>query len=297
MLKDLVNRCKPLPCDSKLLILGGGFSGQHIAALARHFGTNVICTRRKIDSKGSDCVFDSVSQILPSQKALNKVTHLLSCIPPDLNGEDPTLTSLKSQLNDMPLQWVGYLSTTGVYGDFQGKWVKETDTPNPQQPRSKRRLACERSWEASGLPIQILRLPGIYGPGRSAIENIKTGRNTMTDKPGQVFSRIHIDDIAGAILHLINLATDGRRPKIVNLADNLPSSNIEVMRYAASLMGNSLPPIEPFDIAAERMTPMALSFWQENRRVSNQMLCNELGYSLLHPDYKSGLNDCWLNKG
>ena len=114
----------------------------------------------------------------------------------------------------------------------------------------------------------------------------------MIDKPGQVFSRVHIDDIAGAIFHLIHLANKEKMPNIVNLADNLPTSNIEVMKFAASLLKTSLPPAEPFEIAAKQMSPMALSFWKENRRVSNNLLCNELGYSLIHPDYQSGLRDC-----
>ncbi len=293
MLKDFVNQCEPLPNNSKLLVLGGGFSGQHIAALGRKLGNHVICSRRKIDSSGADCVFDSAIQKLPSDDELSAVTHVLSCIPPDSNGKDPVLQSLKNQLKKMPLKWVGYLSTTGVYGDCEGNWVTESDPPKPQLRRSQIRLECEKAWQRSGLPIQILRLPGIYGPGRSAIDTIKAGRTKLVDKPGQVFSRIHIDDIAGATFHLIHLANKGKRPKIVNLADNLPSSNIEVMLFAASLMKASLPPIEPFQIAAKKMSPMALSFWQENRRVSNQMLCNELHYSLVHPNYQAGLRDCF----
>ena len=139
-----------------------------------------------------------------------------------------------------------------------------------------------------------MRLPGIYGPGRSALENIKKGNPKLIDKPGQVFSRIHVDDIAGAACHLMALAAKGERPSIINVADDVPSSNIEVLRYAASLIGASLPPVEQFAIAASQMSPMALSFWQENRRVSNQRLCKELGYSLLHPDYQSGLKDCLI---
>ncbi len=294
MIEDLVKRVTPLPHNSKLLILGAGFSGQHIAALARELGIKVICSRRSNEKPGADCVFNSSTQTVPSKSTLNNVTHLLSCIPPNADGEDPVLLSLKKQIENMPLRWVGYLSTTGVYGDCKGKWVDESYIPKPGLSRSKRRLACEKAWQNSGLPVQILRLPGIYGPGRSAIENIKKGNSKMINKPGQVFSRIHIDDIAGAIFHLINLAENGQKPNIINVADNLPSTNIDVMRFAASLLNTSLPPVEQFETAANNMSPMALSFWQENRRVSNQMLCKELGYSLLHPDYKSGLKDCFL---
>ena len=292
MIKDLVNQVKPLPSNSKLLILGAGFSGQHIAALGRELGTNVICTRRSKEKPGADCVFDSTTQTIPSVSVLQNVTHLLSCIPPDSDGQDPVLFSLEKQIADMPLKWVGYLSTTGVYGDYEGKWVDESDVPKPGLLRSKRRLTCEKAWQNSGFPVQILRLPGIYGPGRSALETIKTGNVRMVDKPGQVFSRIHVDDIAGAAFHLINLAERGEQPNIVNVTDNLPSPNIEVMQFAASLLGASLPPLETFEKAAKNMSPMALSFWQENRRVSNQILCKKLGYSLIHPNYQSGLRDC-----
>ena len=137
MIEDLVNRSVPLPANSKLLILGGGFSGQRIATLARELGANVICSRRKNASPGCDCVFDSTTQTLPSHNALSKVTHLLSCIPPDNNGDDPVLMSLGKQIENMPLQWVGYLSTTGVYGDCKGKCVKESDLPKPDLLRSK----------------------------------------------------------------------------------------------------------------------------------------------------------------
>ncbi len=292
MLQDLVKQCTPLPPNAKLLVLGGGFSGQHVAALAKRLGSNVICSRRKKDKPGANVVFDSATKQTPAPTALKEITHLISCIPPEANGEDPVISLLSKQLHDMPLQWVGYLSTTGVYGDHKGNWVTEADLPRPQQLRSKRRLSCEQAWQASGLPVQILRLPGIYGPGRSALEAINKGKSKMIDKPGQVFSRIHVDDIAGAIFHLIKLASTGIKPKIINVADNQPSTNVEVLEYAASLLGSSLPPIQPFEIASKEMSPMALSFWEENRRVSNQMLCKKLGYPLLHPNYQVGLRDC-----
>ncbi len=292
MLKDFVKLCKPLPSNAKLLIFGAGFSGSHVANLARKLGTQVICSRRKIDSPGADFVFNSSIKKLPAKNEFSEVTHLLSCIPPDTNGDDPVLKSLKSELEDMPLKWVGYLSSTGVYGDYKGEWVSESDVAKSKLLRSQRRLACEQTWQKSGLPIQILRLPGIYGPGRSAIETIEAGKAKMIDKPQQVFSRVHIDDIAGSIFHLINLASKGQMPEIINIADNLPSTNIDVMRYAATLLNSSLPAVEPYHLAKKEMSPMALSFWQENRRVSNNLLCNGLGYSLIHPNYKSGLDDC-----
>ena len=292
MLRELVKRCEPLPPKFRILILGGGYSGQHIAGLVRALGGEAICSRREINRPGADIVFDSSTKSLPEAIDIKEVSHLISCIPPDDNGKDPVLSLLKDHLKKMPLEWAGYLSTTGVYGDCNGGWVEETDSPKPKQTRSKRRLACEEEWLNTDLPIQILRLPGIYGPGRSAIDNLKKGNNKMIDKPNQVFSRIHVDDIAGSIIYLIKLASQGIKPNIINIADDLPSSNIEVIKYAASLINHNLPPIEPFETASRNMSPMALSFWQENRRVSNNKLCNELGYKLFHPSYKSGLQDC-----
>ena len=172
--------------------------------------------------------------------------------------------------------------------------MNENTPPNPQQVRSIRRFSCEQEWLATKLPIQILRLPGIYGPRRSAFESLLNGTTKLIDKPGQVFSRIHVDDIAGAVLFLINLYSQGKNPSVVNIADNLPTNNLEVITFAAKLAKKSLPKTIPFDIAKNTMSPMALSFWQENRKVSNKILCTDLGYSLIHHDYKSGLKDCFF---
>lgn len=291
MTKEFVN-ASPLASDETLLILGAGFSGQQIALLGKSLGMKVLRTRRALEKEFADLVFDSESKTLPPKDVLRSVTHLISCIPPDPSGKDPVLSSMGEELKQMPIKWAGYLSTTGVYGNCNGRWVSELDIPNPQQERSKRRLACELSWQESGLPAQILRLPGIYGPGRSALEMLKKGKAKMVDKPNQVFSRIHVDDIAGATFHLINLASNGFKPDVVNIADDLPTSNLDVVRYGASLLNIPVPPIESFEVAAKNMSKMALSFWEENRRVSNKMLRDEIGYSLIHPDYKSGLRSC-----
>ena len=291
MIKEFVND-SPLSPDTTLLILGAGFSGQQIALLGQSLGIKVLRTRRSIEKEGTDLVFDSESKTLPSKDVLLSVTHLISCIPPDPSGKDPVLSSMGEELKQMPIKWAGYLSTTGVYGNCNGRWVSELDTPNPQQLRSKRRLDCEIAWQRSGLPAQILRLPGIYGPGRSALEMLKKGKAKMIDKPNQVFSRIHVDDIASATFHLIKLAANGFKPDVVNIADDLPTSNLEVVSYGASLLNIPVPPIESFEIASNSMSEMALSFWEENRRVSNKMLKENIGYSLIHPDYKSGLRSC-----
>ncbi len=293
MIERVVKQSVPFEPNSKVVIFGGGFTGQHIAEIARQLGATVLCSRRDIKSKGADFEYDSYTSRLPPKEVLNGVTHIISCIPPLSSGEDPVLKNLKDEITKLPLKWVGYLSTTGVYGDCKGDWISENDIAKPTQSRSIRRLSCEKEWQDSGLPLQILRLPGIYGPGRSTLDSYKKTSLKAIDKPGQVFSRIHIDDIAGAILHLINTYSQDISPSIINIADNYPASNIEVLEFAAKLLGTKLPPIESFEIASKKMSPMALSFWQENRKVSNARLCKEMGYSLIHPDYKSGLKDCY----
>ena len=292
MIQDIVKQLEPLPSSSKLIILGGGYSGQRIASTGRRLGGTVLCSRRTKNSKGADFIFNEHEEL--SSAIFEGATHVLSCIPPLLSGEDPVLSKLKNQLlNLKKLKWVGYLSTTGVYGDTNGEWVNEQTFPNPQQERSIRRFSCEKEWLDTKLPIQILRLPGIYGPGRSAFESLLSGTSKMIDKPGQVFSRIHVDDIVGAVFFLIHLYSQGTTPSVVNVADNLPTNNLEVIAFAAKIAKKSLPSKVPFEIAKKTMSPMALSFWQENRKVDNKLLCEKLGYSLIYPDYKSGLKNCF----
>jgi len=292
MIKDFVKQFEPLPPKSKLIIFGGGYSGQRIASIGRRLGIEVLCSRREKGSVGADFIFNNDEEV--PNKILEGATHILSCIPPLISGEDPVLNKLRNQLlNAKKIKWVGYLSTTGVYGDTQGKWVNEKTPPKPQQERSIRRYSCEKEWLETNLPIQILRLPGIYGPGRSAFESLFNGTSKMIDKPSQVFSRIHVDDIAGSVLFLINLYAQGKNPSVINIADNLPTNNLEVINFAAKLAKKSLPPTIPFEIAKRTMSPMALSFWQENRKVENKLLCKTLGYSLIYPDFKSGLMNCF----
>ena len=292
MIEGIVKQLEPLPPKSKLIIFGGGYSGQRIASVGRNLGVKVLCSRRTSGSEGADFIFNSEKEL--SNEIFEGATHVLSCIPPLLNGEDPVLSKLKKQLLNLKnLKWVGYLSTTGIYGDTKGAWVNESTAPNPQQERSIRRFSCEKKWLETNLPIQILRLPGIYGPRRSSFESLLNGTTKMIDKPGQVFSRIHVDDIAGAVLFLINLYSLGKNPSVVNVADDLPTNNLEVINFAAKLAKKPLPPIVPFEIAKRTMSPMALSFWQENRKVENNLLCKKLGYSLIYPDFKSGLKNCF----
>ena len=181
-------------------ILGAGFSGSRLAALASALQIPVISTRREPSPDSGHLAFDTATGQAPDRHQLEGITHLLNTIPPDRDGNDPVLKTLGDQIKQWPLRWVGYLSTTGVYGNTDGAWVYEDDPPEPTQDRSRRRLACEQEWQASGLPLQILRLPGIYGPGRSALAAVKAGTLQPVDKPGQMFCRIHVDDVAAAAL-------------------------------------------------------------------------------------------------
>ena len=171
---------------NKFLILGCGFSGSYFAKTIKKFGCNVLTSSRSISRDPNSFVFNSENGMVPDEKIFDGVTHILSCIPPDKNGKDPVLGSLKDKLKSLSLQWVGYLSTTGVYGNTKGDWVYETDQPNPFQNRSLKRLNCEKEWIESGFPVQIFRLPGIYGPGRSSFEAIRNKKIRVISKKDQV---------------------------------------------------------------------------------------------------------------
>ena len=232
--------------------------------------------------------------MIPDEKIFEGVTHILSCIPPDKNGNDPTLKIFKNKLQKLSLEWIGYLSTTGVYGDTNGKWVSEKNQPNPLQKRSHKRLNCEREWLESDLPVQIFRLPGIYGPGRSTFEAIKNKKVKVIFKDNQVFSRIHVADITNAIIYLLQNKNTLKFHQIINIADDQPSSQIEVIQYCYDLLGLDMPKPILFEEAKKDLSPIAQSFWMENRKVSNKLLCETLGYKLIFKDYKVGLKDCLL---
>lgn len=292
MLAQLVNQARPLGPEAKVLVLGGGYSGSCFARLLRALGTPVISTRRCPEPGSEELGFDSATGVQPTPVELAGVSHVLCTIPPTREGLDPSLERLTPLLRELAPTWVGYLSTTGVYGDSRGQWVSETDPASPAQDRSRRRLDCEQAWLCSGLPVQILRLPGIYGPGRSVLDGLRAGRSRRINKPGQVFCRIHVEDIAGACLHLIHRAAAGVAPPIVNVVDNEPAPSAELLEFAADLLRCDLPAEESYAVASQSMSAMAQSFWSENRRVSNRLLCETLGYSLLHPSYREGLLDC-----
>ena len=279
----------------RVLVLGGGYTGHRFAtALARRGIATTVSHRQARDpaqpatgTGPSQLHFDPAQAIRPSPQDLEGITHVLVTIPPDAAGRDPVLDHLGNLLADLPLQWLGYLSTTGVYGDTGGAWVDETSATVPGLERSRSRLACERAWRQRNLPLQLFRLPAIYGPGRAPFRDLRQGTARLIHKPGQVFCRIHVDDLVGALLH--NLALPAAlRPDTLILADAYPCSSSETLGYAAQLLDCKLPVLQPYHQIAATMSPMARSFWSENRRVSSALLRQGLGYSLRYPSFREG---------
>ena len=280
---------------SKFLILGCGFSGSFFAKTIRKFGCTALTSSRSESKDPNSFVFNSENGTVPDEKIYEGVTHILSCIPPDKNGKDPVLESLKNKLQSLPLDWIGYLSTTGVYGNTNGEWVSEINQPNPLQKRSHNRLNCEKEWIKSGLPVQIFRLPGIYGPGRSTFEAIRNQKIRVISKENQVFSRIHVADITNAIIYILRNKDSLKFHQIINIADDEPCSQIEVIEYCYALLGLKMPTPILFEEAKKELSPIAQSFWMENRKVSNKLLCETLGYKLIYKNYRIGLKNCLLN--
>jgi nucleoside-diphosphate-sugar epimerase len=287
------NSASSLNNKNKFLILGCGFSGSFFAKTIRQLGCTALTSSRSENKDQNSFVFNSENGTVPDKKIFDGVTHILSCIPPDNNGNDPVLGSLKNKLKSLSLEWVGYLSTTGVYGNTKGDWVSEIDQPSPYQIRSQRRLNCEKEWIESGLPVQIFRLPGIYGPGRSTFEAIRNKKIRVISKKNQVFSRIHVADITNAIIYLLQNKNHLKFHQIINIADDEPCSQIEVIKYCYDLLGLKMPKPILFEDAKEELSPIAQSFWMENRRVSNKLLCETLGYELIYKNYKLGLKNCF----
>lgn len=226
--------------------------------------------------------FDGAAPLAPG--ALDGATHILGSIPPDAAG-DPALRWHGAGLGRLPgLAWIGYLSTTGVYGDTGGAWVDETAPVAPLTERAKRRVAAEAAWQALVPAAHVFRLAGIYGPGRSTLDQVRAGTARRIVKPGQAFSRIHVADIAAALEASIDRPDPGA---IYNLCDDEPAPSAEVVAFACGLLGVEPPPEIPF--ATAKLSEMASSFYGENRRVSNARVKRALGLQLLYPTYREGL--------
>jgi nucleoside-diphosphate-sugar epimerase len=268
-----------------LLIMGLGYCGRAIAETARGVGMQVIGTHRgAADAEGA----------VPFAEAgpwISAASHLLVTAPPDAETGDPVLARFAPLICAAPrLRWIGYLSSTGVYGDRGGAWVDETTPPAPGSVRSRARLAAEQAWEAlaNHRAVDIFRLGGIYGPGRSVFAALRAGTARRVIKPGQFFSRIHRDDIAAAVRAALQNAPQ-RGVRVFNLVDDLPAPPEAVIEEAARLLGLPPPPAIPFEEARAAMSPMALSFWLENRRVANHRTKAGLGLVWRHPTYREGL--------
>jgi nucleoside-diphosphate-sugar epimerase len=260
-----------------LLVLGLGYSATRIADAARARGFAVTAVR----SRPGPGVLTLDDPALPA--AIAAATHILSSVPPAADGTDPVLAAHGAAIAGAPARWVGYLSSTGVYGDTKGAWV---DEGAPLGGRRDGRMAADKAWQALHPQARVFRLPGIYGPGRSAIDRLRTGAAPRIDAPGQVFSRIHVDDIAGAVL----ASFDAGLPGIYNIADDLPASASDVTAAAARLLGVPVPPLVPLDEAG--LSPMGRAFYAECRRVAAGRMKRVLGYRLLYPDYHAGLAAC-----
>jgi hypothetical protein len=283
-----------------LLCFGFGYCAQHYvtefgARFARVVGTtrtaeNAEALARRYGDRAVEMIaFDGRTASRAMIAAVQEADALLVSTPP-ANGLDPVLGVLADEIARAPrLSCAVLLSTLGVYGDHAGAWVSETTPPESTNQRSRERVVQERAWETIGvrrkLPVAILRLAGIYGPGQNALVGIERGTARRIDKPGQVFNRIHVSDIAQAI----DAALARRAAGVFNIADDEPSPPGDPIAFAAELMGLRPPPLVPFAEAAKAMTPMALSFYRENRRVENTRMKRELGVRLRYPTYREGL--------
>ena len=276
-----------------LFCFGLGYSAQHYA---REFGARfdrIIGTVRTPEKAAtlSDVealVFDGITDSVEVTAACGKADALLVSIAPDERG-DPVLKFFADVVGGSGATSIVYLSTIGVYGDHQGRWVDEETPPQPINARSRERLAAEAAWQAlgrrSGKAVAILRLSGIYGPGQSALSQVANGTAKRIVKPGQVFNRIHVADIAQAI----DAAFEKRADGVFNVSDDAPTPAPEVVGYAAELLGVTPPPEIAYDVAEKTMTPMAKSFYGEVKRARNTKLKRELGVKLKYPTYREGL--------
>ena len=273
---------------STLLSFGHGYSARALGRLLLPQGWRVTGTTRSTDKAAELCAEGTHPLVWPGADlgpALGSATHLLISAAPDDDG-DPVLCLVKDEIAARAgqFEWVGYLSTTGVYGDRDGDWVDESSALNPATVRGRARVKAEAEWATLGLPLHIFRLAGIYGPGRGPFEKVRQGTARRIIKPGQVFSRIHVDDIAQVLLASINRPHPGAS---YNLCDDDPAPPEDVIAYAAELLGLPIPPAE--DFATAEMTPMARSFYAESKKVRNDRIKTELGVTLIYPDYRSGL--------
>ena len=284
--------------NKSFFIFGAGYSGKAFAR-ANGDGAPIFGSTRSPDRfealrlAGIEPFHFDGALSAGVDEALAKTTHLIISVAPDEAG-DPVLSAAGETIRTkMPaLGWIGYLSTVGVYGDHGGAWVDETAACKPVSKRSVMRVAAEQEWlklgQTIGRPVAVLRLSGIYGPGRNALVNLEEGTARRLVKPGQVFNRIHCDDIAGALWHLAKNNLGG----IFNVTDDEPAPPQDVIAYAAGLMGLTPPPEIPFETA--ELSPMTRSFYGENKRVANKAI-KAAGYRFRFPNYRAAFDRMWTD--
>ncbi|MBX2825600.1 MAG: SDR family oxidoreductase [Gammaproteobacteria bacterium] len=281
-----------------LVLLGAGYCATRFANCCLGFAHEITGTTRSSERTSEDGAwpvieFDGKTVSERLQSILAEASHILVSIPPEREGDDadPALRALVPYLRHASLEWIGYLSTVGVYGDHAGAWVDESTECVPISSRSKRRLRAEGEWTAladhQGVPMTVFRLPGIYGPGRNAFVRLEEGQTRQLVKPDQVFNRIHVDDLSTAVV----CAATQCMPGIYNITDDVPAPPEDVVRFAAALMGVDAP--ESVSWESDDVSPMAKSFYSENKRVSNALSKTIPGMHYRYADYVTGLRALW----
>lgn len=282
-----------------LFCFGYGYSCAHLAGALLSLGGWDICgttrdTQKKeaLREQGVQAyVFDADNPLPDPLYMMRDASHILISTPPSDEGDPSFIAHAQDILRLSKVCWVGYLSTTGAYGDRDGGWVDETSTPRPTTRRGSRRLKAEERWlslyEHHGLPVHIFRLAGIYGPGRSALDSVRSGVARRIDKPGHAFSRIHVEDIVQVLHASMSAPAPG---EIYNLCDDEPAPSHEVIDYACGLLGAASPPLISYD--SVDLAPITQSFYADNKRVRNGKIKQALGVELRYKNYREGLQGC-----
>jgi nucleoside-diphosphate-sugar epimerase len=293
-----LNRDVPATRDRYVVCLGLGYSARALVSRIRGRATEIVGTTRS-EEKADDLCRSGIRGLVADDSAYSPVlgdairsaTHIVVSAAPGAGG-DPFLAHYERDVAHAErLEWIGYLSTIGVYGDHDGAWIDERAACRPTNDRGEWRLEAEARWSALGhrmqVPVGIFRLAGIYGPGRNQLRALADGKARRVVKPGQVFNRIHVEDIA----HTLEAAIERPAARVYNVTDDEPAPPQDVVMYAAELMGVEPPPAIAFEEA--EMSPMARSFWGDVKRVSNRRIREELGVSLDYPTYREGLAELW----
>lgn len=288
----------PLAHGKKLFCFGYGYTAAALAEVLRAFGWEIAGTttdpdkRAQMQAQGIAAELFEPSRYLPDPfESFRGVTHVLLSIPPGRSGDPAFEAHAHDILEAGTVEWAGYLSTTAVYGNHDGGWIDESTPLAPSSQRGSQRARAEEQWQSllmnEDFPLHIFRLSGIYGPGRSAIDTVRSGTARRIDKAGHVFNRIHVDDIVQTLIASMNNPRPGA---VYNLADDLPSSSHEVISFACNLLGICPPPLISYEQAD--VAPMVRSFYSDNKRIRNDLIKQELGITLRYPDYRAGLQAC-----